>query len=331
MNVGRSWRTPIKHDYLAYVIGQECGAAPKVGAKRGFWYDLTAGDAAPVTGERWEESCSPGILAYYAKGCHIPVQVRLYENAASTYGRLIENLSRHLPGHGYEQASTNMWAHPMSGSTITANFGSGADADVSDIQNDDAVFVINDPNAITEWAMRPAFAAEIGARTWLSRNLSTMGCNPAGLKRLDITERINWFDHVRQQQQALPSYRDLSLAVLDNDEAQWAYLVTTSRHASWVDKTTAAARRSAKTSGRTLTVKWWRQDHDGFDDLLLKLFLTKRELKQIVGREREWMAASNEQRLAMIPNPDAPNPEPLPDTVNGGELRTLFDLGGDAA
>ena len=48
VNVGRSWRTPIKHDYLWYLAGEESGAIPKLGARRGIWYDLTAGDAATI-------------------------------------------------------------------------------------------------------------------------------------------------------------------------------------------------------------------------------------------------------------------------------------------
>jgi hypothetical protein len=169
--------------------------------------------------------------------------------------------------------------------------------------------------------MRDTFAAEIAERTWLSRCLSTMGCNPAGLKRLTIDERINWFATVREQQRCLPEYRDLSLSALDRDEAQWAYLVATSD--KWRVKTDQAARKSAKSCNRSLSSAWWRQDRNGFDNLLLRLFLQKTELEQIRGREREWMAASNEQRLAMIPRPVAPAGGDLPDT--GGDL-TLFNF-----
>lgn len=320
-NVGRSWRTPIKHDYLWSIAGQEAGAIAHLGAQRGTWYDLTAGDAALIPGEMWHRSCSPGILAYHASQCLIPVHVRLHEIQAATYDRLLGNLGTYLPAFGYGATSPSTWTHPGNGSTVTAHNLSGAEADVTDVDRDTAVFVVNDPNAITEWAMRPTFTAEIAARTWLSRCLSTMGCNPAGIKRLVIDERINWFAAVREQQQSMPDYRDLSLAALDQDEAQWAYLVATSD--KWRTKTDQAARKSAKSCKRSVSIAWWRQDRDQFDDLLLRLFLQKSELKQIRGREREWMAASNEQRLAMIPRPVAPKPGDLPDV--GGDL-TLFDV-----
>lgn len=324
-NVGRSWRTPIKHDYLCSIVGQEAGAIAHLGAHRGAWYDLTAGDAALIPGEMWHRACSPGILAYYASQSAIPVEVRLHEIQPATYDRLLGNLNSYLPTLGYTTTGPGAWAHPGNGSTVTAHNISGAEADVTDIDRDTAVFVVNDPNAITEWAMRPTFAAEIAARTWLSRCLSTMGCNPAGLKRLTIDERINWFATVREQQRSMPDYRDLSLAALDQDEAQWAYLVATSD--KWRSKTDQAARKSAKSCNRSISTAWWRQDPNQFDDLLLRLFLQKSELKQIGGREREWMAAGNEERLAMIPRPVEPKPGDLPDL--GGDL-TLFDLG-DAA
>lgn len=320
-NVGRSWRTPIKHEYLSSIAGQEAGAIAHLGALHGTWFDLTAGDAAIIPGEMWHKSCSPGILAYHASQCRIPVEIRLHEIQAATYDRLVENLGTYLPSLGYGASGPDAWTHPVSGSAVTAHNLSGADADVTDVDGNTAVFVVNDPNAIIDWAMRPTFAAEIADRTWLSRCLSTMGCNPAGLKRLTINERINWFATVREQQESMPDYRDLSLAALDRDEAQWAYLVATSD--KWRAKTDQAARKSAKNCNRSVSISWWRREPGPFDDLLLRLFLQKSELKQIHGREYEWMAADSEERLAMIPRPVAPKPGDLPD--DGGDL-TLFGL-----
>lgn len=321
VNVGCSWRTPIKHDYLWSIAGQEAGAIANLDVQRGIWYDLTAGDAALRPGKMWHRSCSPGILAYHASQCQIPVHVRLHEIQAATHDRLLSNLGTYLPALGYSATGPSTWTHPGNGSTVTAHNHSGAEADVTDVDHDTAVFVVNDPNAITEWAMRPTFTAEIASRTGLFRCLSTMGCNPGGIKRGPITERINWFATVRAQQQAMPHYRDLSLAAIDRDEAQWAYLVATSD--KWRAKTDQAAKKSAKDCNRSVSIAWWRQEPGQFDDLLLRLFLQKSELKQIHGREREWMAASNEQRLAMIPKPVAPKTGDLPDT--GGDL-TLFGL-----
>lgn len=320
-NVGRSWRTPIKHDYTWSIVGQEAGAVAHLGAQTSAWYDLTAGDAALIPGKMWHRSCSPGILAFHATQCQVPVRVRLHEIQPATYDRLIDNLGIYLPALGYGAVGPSIWTHSGNGSTVTAHNLSGSDADVSDIDRDTAVFVLNDPNAITEWAMRPTFTAEIAARTWLSRCLSTMGCNPGGIMRGPIAGRIKWFATVREQQQAMPEYRDLSLAALDRDEAKWAYLVSTSKE--WRAKTDRAAQKSAKDCNRSVSIAWWRQDPHRFDDLLLRLFLQKSELEQIRGREQEWMAATDEQRLAMIPKPVAPKPEDLPD--DGGDL-TLFGL-----
>lgn len=320
-NVGRSWRTPIKHDYTWSIVGQEAGAIAHLGAQTGAWYDLTAGDAALIPGKMWHRSCSPGILAFHATQCQLPVRVRLHEIQPATYDRLIGNLGIYLPALGYGATGPSSWTHSGNGSTVTAHNLSGSDADVSDIDRDTAVFVVNDPNAIIDWAMRDTLPAEISTKTGLFRCLSTMGCNPAGLKRLTIDERIKWFATVREQQQALPHYRDLSLAALDRDEAQWAYLVATSD--KWRAKTDQAARKSAKDNNRSVSIAWWRQNPHRFDDLLLRLFLQKSELEQIRGREQEWMAATDEQRLAMIPKPVAPKPGDLPD--DGGDL-TLFGL-----
>lgn len=319
-NVGRSWRTPIKHDYLSSIAGQEGGAIAYVGARRGAWYDLTAGDAAPVDGEPWHRSCSPGILAYHAARCRVPVRTRLHEIQVATYDRLLRNLERHLPDLGYVQETPEFWSHVESGSTVTAFNRSGSRADIGDVDRHDAVFVVNDPNAITEWAMRPSFAAEISERTGLFRALSTMGCNPAGLKRLALEERIAWFATIQQQQQALPDYRDLSLAAVDRDDAQWAYLVATSD--KWRVKTDQAARKSAERADRSVSIAWWRQDADRFTDLMLRLFLQRSELEQIHGRKREWMAASTERRIAMIPRPVPAKPGNLSDP----NQMALFDL-----
>jgi len=245
-NVGRSWRTPIKHDYTWSIVGQEAGAIAHLGAQTGAWYDLTAGDAALIPGKMWHRACSPGILAFHASQCPVPVRVRLHEIQPATYDRLLSNLSTYLPALGYGPTSPNTWAHPVSGSTVTAHNISGSDADVSDIDRDTAVFVVNDPNAITEWAMRPTFAAEIATKTWLSRCLSTMGCNPGGIMRGPLAGRIEWFATVREQQRAMPEYRDLSLAALDRDEAKWAYRYR--RRRSGAPRPTRRQRRAPRTA-----------------------------------------------------------------------------------
>lgn len=326
-NVGRSWRTPAKHDLMSSIIGQEVGSASKLSdARRLVWYDLTAGDAAQIDGEEWHRACSPGILAHHATRSSKPVEIRLHEIQSATYDRLIANLSAHLPGLGYEESGEGVWTYNGDHVVLTAVNTSGHNASISGIGRGDAVFVVNDPNAITEWAMRPTFADEITERTWMFRSLSTMGCNPGGLKRTDIVSRVDWFDTVEAQQEALPHHRDLVIAAIARDDAQWAYLIATST--KWRMTTEKVVESAFRRYGRTALMSWYRQDPSNtFQDTKLRLFLQKAERDQIRGREAAWIAAGRADRLAMIPRPEKPMSDD--DLIEWA----LFDLNqmGDAA
>jgi hypothetical protein len=305
MGVGRSWRTPAKHDLVRRILGQEVGAARNLpGARRLVWLDLTAGDAAQVDGEEWHKACSPGILAYHATKSPKPVEIRLHEIQPATYDRLLDNLWTHLPSLGYEQLDSQVWVHNHDHVILTALNMSGKDARVNGIGRGDAVFVVNDPNAISEWAMRDTFAAEITSRTWLFRSLSTMGCNPGGLKRIDIEARLKWFDAVEEQQAALPDHRDLVIAAIARDDAQWAYMLSTAWQ--WRSTTEKVIEATFRRFGRTALMSWYRQDTSAFQDTKLRLFLQKTERDQIRGKEGAWLAANQADRLAMIPRPDKP-------------------------
>lgn len=280
-DVGRSWRTYAKHELMSSVVGQESGVANH-GLKnidRLVWIDLTAGDAAPVDGSQWRSSCSPGILAYHAARSMKPVEIVLHEIQPATYDRLLGNLAQHLPSIGFTKDGEERWRIGDK-VTITAINASGHDADATGIRRTDAVLVFNDPNAITEWAMRGTFAQEIADRTWCFRSLSTMGCNPAGIKRLDLQERRAWFDLVNAQQTTLPHYRDLLLAAIERDDAQWAYLLCTSN--KWREKTEAVVKTAFRRTGRTTEMKWHGVDTLGFEETKRRLFLTKREHQEQV-------------------------------------------------
>jgi hypothetical protein len=288
-NVGRSWRTPIKHEYLWSIVGQEAGAIPNLGAQCGIWYDLTAGDAALIPGEMWHKSCSPGILAYHASQCLVPAHVRLHEIQTATYDRLLGNLTSYLPTLGYGAAGPSAWIHPGNGSTVSAHNLSGADADVTDIDGNTAVFVVNDPNAITEWAMRPTFTAEIATRTWLSRCLSTMGCNPGGTCAAHSpTDQIST---VREQQQAMPEYRGPLACRADRDEAMGLPSLTSKE---WRAKTDKAAKKSAKNCKRSVSIAWWRQEPHQFDDQQLRLlFRSRSRSRSLAASASGWLQATN--------------------------------------
>lgn len=321
MNVGRSWRTPAKHDFLGSMLGQEVGAASRIAdAWAHSWIDLTAGDAARVDGLDWASACSPGILARHATKSTKPVEIDLYEIQTATYDRLLANLAAHLPDLGYSQISETAWELGRRVTLRTHN-ASGHTASINHITGNHAVFVVNDPNAITEWAMRPTFAAEIARTTWLFRTFSTMGCNVAGIKRLPINDRIDWFDTVESQQAALPSHRDLLMASISRDEAQWAYLIGTAR--KWRATTEKVAGTAFRKIGKGTALSWFRDDADAFQEEKLRLFLQKPERQKLIGREAEWIAASRTERLAMLP-PEQVTGDP-DDDQNGYDLFSAGD------
>ncbi|MGW4663226.1 hypothetical protein [Streptosporangium sandarakinum] len=278
LDVGRSWRTWAKHELMSSFVGQEVGSASRMRViERLVWLDLSAGDAAQVDGVEWHKACSPGILAHHARCSLKPVEIVLHEIQPATYDRLVTNLGEHLPAMGYVQEGANQW-RLGDRVTMTALNLSGHRASVDLVCRTDAALVLNDPNAITEWAMRDSFAQEIVARTLWFRALSTMGCNPAGIKRMDIEERRGWFDLVDAQQAALPRYRDLLLAAIERDEAQWAYLLSTSE--KWRGTTESVVKTAFKKVGRTVALSWFRRDPGRFEDTKRSLFLTKKELRE---------------------------------------------------
>jgi hypothetical protein len=306
---GRSWRTPAKHAVMNELIGSEVGAthafirASRASVGRLVWYDLTAGDGiASDEADSWETGCSPGILAHHAKKSGIPVSVLLHEIADANYDRLLISLHEQLPRLGYDFRGDGAW-HYRETVTLTTHNVSGHLARTDILHPNDAVFAFNDPNAMTTWAMSDTFAEDVAKRTWMFRSLHTMGCNASGLKRLGPEDRLSWFDLVDQQQAALPQHRDLLLAAIDNDKAQWAYLVATAE--KWREKTEALVGKAFANHGRTVAMSWYRKDPDAFQNIKLRLFLTHPELQQIRGTETAWLTLPRTERLARIidPNP----------------------------
>jgi hypothetical protein len=264
---------------MCSLIGKEVGVVnskPDIG--RSVWFDLTAGDGVAVDELQWERNCSPGILAYHATNSTKPVDILLYEIKPATFRRLLDSLSANLPRLGYTTQGEGAW---MLGSRVRlrAYCGSGSDADLLGVRRGDAVFAVNDPNSITDWAMRPKFAAEIGDRTLWFRSLSTMGCNTGGLKRLDIEQRRQWFDLLADQEAALPRYRDLLLTAIDGDDAQWAYLM--SEPIKWKGTIEVTARSSFRRFNLEIAAAWYRRDVDSYSALKRHLFLTAPERKEL--------------------------------------------------
>jgi hypothetical protein len=278
MTAGRSWRTPAKHALMDRIFGAEAGAASRMPyIERLEWIDLTAGDGLVSDGAvgGWARNCSPGILALHAFKSLKPVRVTLYERDRRIYQALQAVLEEQMPGFGYCRAEDG-WrgrnAH------VRLIHGNGKDADLSGVDRWTAVLASNDPNNIAGWAMRPRFAAEVRERTKWFRSISTMGCNPAGLKRLPYEERVDWFEHVRRQAETLPPHHDLLLAEIDRDDAQWAYLLCDA--AAWRDKAEVNVRSAFGKCGLSVTMAWLRLDESGFSKIAEHLFLTRKERDQ---------------------------------------------------
>lgn len=274
-SVGRSHRTPAKHALMSRVFGSQVGAVNSMRPIRvAQWFDLTAGDGVVNEDAQggWERNCSPGIAAYHARKCEKPVSVTLYERQAATFDRLQQSLAEHLPGLGYRQVA-NWWL--CGNARIRTVLGSGAEASVDGIIRSTSVVVTNDPNAITDWAMRPTFAAEICELTSWFVSISTMGCNPAGLKRLKIEDRQHWFGHVERQAETLPAWRDLLLAAIENDDSQWAYLLC--EPVKWRDRVGRDVNRAFGSHDLTVNFAWLRTEPDRFAEIEQRLFLTKKE------------------------------------------------------
>jgi hypothetical protein len=102
-----------------------------------------------------------------------------------------------------------------------------------------------------------------------------MGCNPAGLKRLDWEQRQGWYNHIGAQIGALRRHHDLYLAAIERDDAQWAYLITAP--ARWRAETEDLAAKAFTKHGMTLQTAWWRTESDRFRSMADVLFKTKQE------------------------------------------------------
>lgn len=277
-DVGRSQRTPAKHALMSSIYGREVGVVNRSPFHRSIerlvWVDLTAGDGVPADGLPWRSNCSPGITAFHAAHSVKPVDLTLYEIKTATFERLLGTLAEQLPRIGYEQVSETEWKFGDR-VALRAIMSSGEHATVDHIRSTDALLVSNDPNAITDWAMRPTFAAEVAERTWCARSISTMGCNVGGLLRSDIAVRSQWFELIRQQVAAVPHYRDLVLAAIEGDSSKWAYLLCEPiKWRTTVEQTVATAFRRY---GYSMELAWCRQEPAEFADITSRLFLTRKE------------------------------------------------------
>ena len=306
-DVGTSWRTKMKHAGMSAFITREFRAGNCLDwISRFAITDLTAGNGEAAYDAPWHTACSPGIIASLALTSRKPVVIDLYERDEATYHLLIDNLTKRLPVLGYQRTEENRWRYENV--WLRASHRDGREASIDHLAqgHKDAVLVLNDPNLITDWAMRPNFMTEtltcgtrFGGRGRVVgfRAMHTLGCNVGGAKRtrykkdtpdasdddhrhVDLTERRNWFKLIEEQCEHLPARHDLALAAFDKDPAQWAYLFTTPQKARWYADTEADIRAAFHAVGRTGEIAFYRRDNDRFERLKNRLLLTKTELDE---------------------------------------------------
>lgn len=265
---------------LNFLLEKEIGASGHIDSiGRNIILDLTAGDAVPLDGQPWRLGCSPGIYAGRARFARKPLISAHWEIKPETFGRLAENMARELPGLGYHEVEEHKWRFGDKVDLYLFNRDAGEGFDVSKVRRSDAVYLLNDPNAMTSWAMKPGFAASIERRTGMFRSMSTMGCNVNGIMRLRPEERAKWFDLLREQEVNLPSHRDLYLVVRERDASKWGFLL--SEPVVWRSKIEAQVSAEFRRHEQAVTAAWFKAQPEEYAALKDRLFLTAREREAV--------------------------------------------------
>ena len=155
--------------------------------------------------------------------------------APNTFDVLANVLRERLPQFGFESCTDPTAAQHLrvdreeqvrARIIWEVSHGSGQDAYAADVDRSDAVFALNDPNAITGWAMTDEFTTAV-CRAKFVRMLHTMGCNVGGIKRLEPALRQQWFQFITRAVVALHNHHDLILRAIERDASQWAYMLRT--------------------------------------------------------------------------------------------------------
>lgn len=292
--VGRSDRTPAKHEVLQKIVGRIVGVAPHVKSERLGFIDLCAGDGVTPDDIDFWHGCSPGILIRYAAGGIrrglAPSLVFLYEINRNTYDRLLVNLTKNLGepiAVADGKARYDYCTDAGLAVRVFAFLGSGKEAHTNWVSQGDCVFVVNDPNSIHDWAMRPTFIREILESTWRCTTFSTMGCNTGGLMMKSFEERKTmWYPHLAAIKDSLPNHMDVVLAAINRDASKWAYATTSPK--VWREKTEKDIAAAFKKIGRDMNIAWWRDNPAEFGELEDVLFLRKSERDDRDEREGLW-------------------------------------------
>jgi hypothetical protein len=255
VNVGRSWRTPYKHNLLRKVLGREVSAKPPHGKDVRYLYDMTAGDG--VGDGDWMLTCSPGLFVKFAMAGAdehgVTTKITLIEKAPQTYKALRRSLVDRLPLLGWEivrtEPGSQTWLYEGGLGPAYLNVMEGDAKHLkAHATRGDVVFVHNDPNHMQDFAMPEHFIRRLRDQGALVSSMSTLGCNVGGLRRLPSEERSNWYRQLEDIESGMPHNHNMVVARLVSDSEgrtdahYWGYAVHGPR--SWTPRITDDMRRA---------------------------------------------------------------------------------------
>lgn len=255
--VGKSARTPMKHCLLKKIIGREVGVITRSHWAKGVYQivDLCAGDGV-------DEQSSPQLILKYALWLQEHggrVQTTFIEKHHATYSRLAAMLESN------SRVPTSVWR--------------GCSNQISADQlwegEPQLAFILNDPNTVNDFALTEEI---LGSAPRYTTTLSTLGCNPRGIKRMSREVRDGWFEHIYRVIDHMPSHHTAMIVSLNRDDAQWAYLIT--GPTVWFDENRYQhdCQKAFKDWEAGITMVIRDRSPGEFRSECDRLFLTKREL-----------------------------------------------------
>jgi hypothetical protein len=264
MITGRSNRTPAKHYLLSAAVGKVCGVlslnSNKVPCRSSslspfICVDLCGGDGL----KNDNHDASPRILYHHCnrlreRGKH--AELTVIEKQVNTFGDLKSNCS----------------------DMIDSGFVDFINADARDyrlpmLSKDQAAFIHCDPNNVDQTPLTSDFVRGFNPFTTY---LVTLGCNVGGLKRIAANERSSWFYYVDILVNSLPRHHDALLFWLNNDSAQWAYLLSFPK--VWAgDFLASSVKATSKLWDKGVSGLSYRNQRLDFNDRVKRLFLTGEE------------------------------------------------------
>lgn len=265
--VGKSYRSVGKHEVLDKILGREVGV---VGVKRWTYQliDLCAGNGQP---NEHSELSSPELLirhAAYLWGRRRPARVHLFERDRSTYDELRSRVPELVRAAAHHQKHSDPVPPPeFFIDCVDVHHGDVRTLLPSlHLEKTTAIFVNNDPNKISDWALTVQVFDALRAVTPNITTFSTMGCNVGGYRRIlpAFPERLaDWRGSIESTVSRIPRSHDALVGALEKDAARWGYLITgpAKWKARYHEGLTKAFSGAIKTA-------WWRDDPTAFTGII---------------------------------------------------------------